>query len=96
MRPTKLSSLSININPSLKVDLNLSLAEGGEPLPAAALFIANQDPKPTVNLTNIGQTVAEGAGTVNLTATLSQATPLPVNANPGAVTTDTVTIQDND
>lgn len=148
-------------NTSLKVDLNLSLAEGGEPLPAAALYIANQDPKPTVNLSNLGQTVAEGAGTVNLTATLSQATPLPVtvplvfsgtatlgqdyrflrdankrlmksivfppnttqvtlplklindqlteldetiiitlgkpvNANPGAVTTDTVTIQDND
>ena len=148
-------------NTSLKVDLNLSLAEGGELLPAAALYIANQDPKPTVNLSNLGQTVEEGAGTVNLTATLSQATPLPVtvplvysgtatlgqdyrflrdankrlmksivfppnttqvtlplklindqltepdetiivtlgkpvNANPGAATTDTLTIQDND
>lgn len=65
-------------NTTLRVDLNLSLADGGEPLPVSALYILNQDPKPTVSLTTTGQTVAEAAGTVNLTAALSQPTPIQV------------------
>jgi hypothetical protein len=59
------------------VTLSLDPSAGSAP-PDASLLIHNQDAKPVVTLTTGAQSVAENAGTIQITATLNTASSLPV------------------